>query len=106
MGKRTVPSADESCVLSRVVERDGLRLEVWSCSDPSPQIQWTRQPVRRDPGLAQAFWPGCESAWHDQVVERREEGEPPFVKSGEAQFVVYSGARSTGRPSPALPSSP
>lgn len=94
MGKRTVPQADESCVLSRVVERGGLRLEVWSCSDPSPPIRWTRQPVRRNQGLALAFWPGCESAWHDQVVVPGEDGDPPFVSSGKAQFVVYSGARS------------
>lgn len=104
MGKRTVPQADESCVLSRVVERDGLRLEVWSCSDPSPPILSTRQPVRRDPALAQAFWPGCESAWHDQVVVPGEEGDPPFVSSGEAQFVVYSGVRSAAGPPFAIPS--
>ncbi|MBS1108624.1 MAG: hypothetical protein H6Q88_616 [Anaeromyxobacteraceae bacterium] len=91
MARRNVPRADDSCVLSRVVERDGLRLEVWSCSDPSPPIRSTRQPVRRAADLAQAFWPGCESAWHDQVVVRDEELGRPFVTPGQAQFVVYSG---------------
>jgi len=91
MARRNVPRADDSCVLSRVVERDGLRLEVWSCTDPRPPIRSTRQPVRRAEDLAQAFWPGCESAWHDQVVVRDEEGGRPFVTPGQAQFVVYSG---------------
>jgi hypothetical protein len=97
MGKRTVPRADESCVLSRVVERDGPRLEVWPCSDPRPSIRGTRQPVRRGQDPAQAFWPGCENAWHDQMVVPGEEGDEPVVSRG------MPSSSSTRGPGPGTP---
>lgn len=30
------PAADETCTLARTVERDGLRLALWTCSSPTP----------------------------------------------------------------------
>jgi hypothetical protein len=88
------PRADETCTLDRVVERNGLRLEVWKCAKPTPQLLQRRSECRafRFPRAhARSIWPGCASAWYDAI-------EDPFgCIPGLTQFVVYDGGASGTR---------
>jgi hypothetical protein len=61
------PPADGTCRLSRTVARDGLRLDVWTCSDPTPRPAQGAFTVgvfkRGEPVTAQSLFPGSADAW-------------------------------------------
>jgi hypothetical protein len=85
------PSADETCSLSRTVEVAGLRLEVWSCSDPRPLIRVKMQAHRFPRKYTRVWWPGSLGAWYDAHYRPdgwtgREQCIP-----GRTQYVLYAG---------------
>jgi hypothetical protein len=80
--------------MTRVVEKAGVKLEVWTCTDPSrppkrPYANAYRFP-RKD---ARRWWPGCESAWYDAHFTGGAENRG-FCFPGRTQYVVYAGGRS------------
>lgn len=85
---RTVPPADCTCSLTRVVERNGLRLAVWTCTKPRPYANVKFKAYRFRTGLARRWWPGCSGAWYDAHYREDNSCYP-----GLTQYVVYRGGR-------------
>jgi hypothetical protein len=82
------PFADRTCSLTRVVECAGLRLAVWTCTDPVRYVNVKFKAYRFPTGRARKWWPGCSSAWYDAFY-----GEDGDCYPGRTQYVVYRGGR-------------
>jgi hypothetical protein len=64
--------ADETCRLLREVERNGLRLELWTCSSPDPRAaprDYTPGVFRRGKDFPVYVWPGGHDAWSCNSTE-------------------------------------
>jgi hypothetical protein len=90
---RTGPRADDTCSMTRVVEKAGVRLEVWTCTDPRPSVRCQWEAYRFPRKDARRWWPGCESAWYDAHFTGGAENRGDCTP-GRTQYVVYAGGRS------------
>ena len=89
---RPGPRADRTCKLTRVVQRDGVKLAVWTCTRPAPTPPFAKfRAYRFSPRYAWRRWPGCSSAWYDAHYFRDGWGE--HCIPGRTQYVVYRGGR-------------
>ena len=66
------PAADERCTLARTTERHGLRLDLWTCSEPTPLAPERRAELRVAP-LEVVEWIGCRD-WQLFHVTCTDEG--------------------------------
>jgi hypothetical protein len=89
---RRGPPADETCAMTRVVEKGGVKLEVWTCLDPRPTVRGRYEAYRFPRKDARRWWPGCESAWYDAHFTGGAENRG-FCFPGRTQYVVYRGGR-------------
>lgn len=66
------PAADESCTRVATTERNGLRLDLWTCSEPTPAAGERRGELRVAP-LEVVEWIGCRE-WQLFYVARTDDG--------------------------------
>jgi hypothetical protein len=86
------PPADETCTLTRVVERAGLHLGVWTCTEPRPVVRVKWSAYRFPQEFTRKWWPGATSAWYDAhyYPDERCPGLDACIP-GRTQYVVYEG---------------
>jgi hypothetical protein len=66
------PAADETCTLAITIERNGLRLDLWTCSEPTPVVPERRGELRVAP-LEVVEWIG-DRDWQLFYVACTDEG--------------------------------
>ena len=86
------PRVDDTCSLTRVVERAGMRLAVWTCTDPRPCVRAKWSAYRFPEEFTRKWWPGATSAWYDAhyYPDDRCPGMDACIP-GRTQYVVYEG---------------